>query len=309
MTLFATPRILWLLSSLTVPLVSPAQGSGPARAVAGTQVWLTPPPGFTPAAGLSGFRRGGAVLQVYDLKGSNYYRQAAGFNPARFEARGGKVLDFREVAGTYPARLVRVQLGAAQESAQLLFGDSTFAVLLDARYPAADTATATALRRSLLTATYQKDGSAGATSLANAVFALEEKKSPFALAGAQNGQYIYALGGQRRADYGTEPVVTITTLPYNPSLTAADISQQALARRAGLTGYSARKMSSTKVNELVTYETEGFAQLQGQRVLVYQQVSIIGSTAVAMQGVARQDFETALAQFKALTHTITARKK
>lgn len=293
-----------------LPLGVWGQAPGPARAVVGTQVWLVPPPGFTAAPGLAGFRRGEAVVQVYDLKGGNYYRQAVAFTKARFEARGGKVLDFREVQSAYPARLARVQLTPAQESTQLLYGDSTFAVLLDARYPAADTATATALRRSLLSATYQKtEGAGSAAALPAAVFALDEKKSPFALADVRNGQYLYSLGGQRKPDYGPEPTVTVMLLPYNPSLTAADISQQALGRRAGLLGYAARKMSSAKVNELVTYETEGFAQLQGQRVLVYQQVSLIGSTAVVMQGVARQEFEAALAQFKSLTHTITARRK
>jgi hypothetical protein len=268
-----------------------------------------PPAGFGPATGFAGLRRGEAVLQVFDLQGSNYYRQAAGFSQSRFEARGGKVLDFREVSGlAYPARLVRVRLSPTQESAQLLFGDSTFAVLLDARYPAADTALATTLQRTLLSATYQK-ASPGRPNTAGMVFAFEEKKSPFALAEAQAGRYLYTPGGQPPAPNSPEPAVTVTLHPYNPSITAADISQQVLAQRPGLSGYSARKMTSGKVNDLVTYETEGFAQLQGQRVLVYQQVTVIGSTAVAMQGIARQELEPTLAQFKSLTHTITARKK
>ena len=281
-----------------------------AQAIAGTQVWLVPPAGFGPAAGFTGVRHGAAALQVLDLKGTNYYRQSAGFSPARFEAKGGKVVEFRQLtAGSYPAQLARVRVTPTQESAQLLFGDSTFAVLLDARYPAADTATGAALRRSLLSATYQKPDGGGAPMLGNTVFVLEEKKSPFALAQARNGHYTYALGGQRKADYGTEPLVTVSTYAYNPSITAADISRQALARQSGLTGYVARKMSSDKVNELVTYETEGFAQLQGKRVLVYQQVTVIGNTAVSLLGLAHQDFDTILPQFKRLTHTITARPR
>ncbi|RSK43314.1 hypothetical protein [Hymenobacter perfusus] len=292
-----------------LPMAAAAQTTE-ARAIPGTQVWLVAPPGFGPATGFAGLRRGEAVLQVLDLKGSNYYRQAAGFSPARFEARGGKVLDFKEVSGTaYPARLVRVRLSPTQESSQLLFGDSTFAVLLDARYPAADTALATAMRRSLLSATYRKANETGSPSTADMVFSFDEKKSPFALADLRAGRYVYALGGQRKADYGTEPLVTVTTHAYNPSITAADISQQVLGQQTGLTGYTARKMASGKINDLVTYETEGFAQLLGQRVLVYQQVTVIGSTAVAMQAIARQDFEATLTQFKSMTHTITARKK
>lgn len=291
-----------LLTSVLLPLVGRAQE---ARPVAGTQVWLVPPAGFGPTAGFTGLRRGAAAVQVMDLKGSNYYRQAVGFNKARFESKGGNVLDFREVTGAaYPARWVRVRLSPVQESMQLLFGDSTFAVLLDARYPAADTALATALRRSLLSATYQKES--GPASTVGAGFVFDEKKSPFALAEAQSGRYTYALGGQRRPDYGREPLLIVTTHAYSPSLTAADISQQVIGQR-GILGYSARKVTSGKVNDLVTYETEGFGQLQGQRVLVYQQVTVIGHTAVAMQGVARQEEEAAVAQFKSLTHTIKAR--
>ncbi|RIY09226.1 hypothetical protein [Hymenobacter rubripertinctus] len=278
------------------------------QAIAGTQVWLVPPAGFGAAAGFTGVRHGGAALQVLDLKGSNYFRQAAGFSPARFEAKGGKVMEYRQLtAGDYPARLVRVRLTPTQESAQLLFGDSTFAVLLDARYPAADTATGSALRRSLLSATYQKPDRAASPLLGNTVFVLEEQKSAFALARASQGQYTYTLGGQQKPDYGTEPLVTVTTCAYNPSVTAADISRQALSRQSGLTGYTARKMTSGKVNDLVTYETEGFAQWQGRRVLVYQQVTVIGSTAVVLHGLAHQDFDSAPAQFQCLTHTIRPR--
>ena len=302
---------LGLLSGALLPCTVRAQEPAAAQAIAGTQVWLVPPAGFGSTAGFTGVRRGGAALQVLELKGSNYYRQAVGFNPARFEARGGKVLEFTQLsAGEYPAQLARVRLTPTQESAQLLFGDSTFAVLLDARYPAADTATGAALRRSLLSATYRPPANGTPPELRNTVFLLDETKSAFRLARAVGGQYTYAAAGPAGSANGSaEPVVTVSTYAYNPSITAADISQQVLSRQTGLTGYSARKMNSGKVNDLVTYETEGFAQFQGQRVLLYQQITIIGSTAVALQGIARQNVEETLAEFKRLTHTITARSK
>lgn len=279
-----------------------------AHEISGTKVWLVPPPGFGPTAGLSGVRRGAAALQVMEMPGSNYYQQAAGFSPARFTARGGQVLEFRPlVAGEYAGQLARVRLNPTQESAQLLFGDSTFVVLLDARYPAADTATGAALRRSLLSATYRPTNATSPAELGNTVFVLDGSKSPFALALAGHNRYTYAVGGQRKADYGLEPLLTVSTYPYNPSITAADIGAQVLSRETGLNGYHVRKTTSGKINELVTYETEGLAQLRGRAVLVYQQVTVVGSTAVAMQGIAHADFEQALSQFKALTHTIKAR--
>jgi hypothetical protein len=202
-----------------------------------------------------------------------------------------------------------VQNSPTQESLQLMFGDSTFAVQLVGVYPAADAATGAAIREALLTASYQKN--LPSDPFAKAVFAFDEKKSALAFAKTTANLYVYALGGQNKEDYGTEPLLTVTPLPYNPSLTAADVSNELLSTltRFGFTGFTARKMSSSKINDLLTYETEGYGQMQGQRVLLYQQVTIIGNTAVAMQGLARQDFETALGHFKSLTHTISARKK
>ncbi|WP_426492469.1 hypothetical protein [Hymenobacter sp. 102] len=297
----------WAGVVLTVG-ASTSQAQTAPRAVPGTQVWLETPAGFMPAAGFTGLRRGDAILQVVELKGGNYYRQVHSFTKARFEAKGGRLLEQQDLSSQLHAgRLVRVQLSPAQESRQLLFGDSTYAVLLDARYPSTDTALGTALRRSLLSATY-RPSEAGPPTLANAPFTLDEKKSPFALAEARNNRYVYSLGGQRKSQYGTEPLLTISSFPINASLTAADISQQAM-QQAALSGYVARRQTSGKINELVTFETEGFAQLNGRRVLVYQQVSVVGSTAVALLGIAQQNPETALEQFKSLTHTIAARKR
>ncbi|MCR5886761.1 hypothetical protein LRS06_03025 [Hymenobacter sp. J193] len=300
-------RISGLLLSLgLMPLAGQAQSAPGAQRIAGTHVWLVPPAGFTPAPGLTGLRREAAVLQVFDGQGGNYYRQAAGFTAARFVARGGQVLELQEVAGAaYPARLARVRLSPAQESAQVLFGDSTFAVLLEARYPASDTATARALRRSLLSATYQKATAAAAP--ATALFAFDESKSTFRFARAEGGTYYYTVGGQPAV--GSAPTVAVRLADYNSGITAADVSQQMLGRYPTLQGFTARKISSAKVNDLLTYETEGFAQLNGQRVLLYQQVSVIGNTAVSMLGLAHDDVEATLAQFKALTHTIKPRRK
>ncbi|MCA8830902.1 hypothetical protein [Hymenobacter pini] len=297
----------WVGAVLLVCAATTGRAQTVGRAVAGTQVWLETPPGFQPATGFTGLRRGDAILQVVELKGGNYFRQVSGFTKARFEAKGGTVLQQQDITGRpYAARLVRVRLSPVQESSQLLFGDSTYAVLLDARYPAADTALGTALRRSLLSATYQQAVPAG---LSAAPFVLDEKKSPFALAETDRNRLVYSVGGQRKASYGTEPLVTIISFPINASLTAADISRQALQQQAGLSGYTPRKQTSGRINDLITYETEGFAQLNGKRVLVYQQVSVVGSTAVAMLGIAQQEMEQALGQFKSLTHTITARKR
>ncbi|WP_045686951.1 hypothetical protein [Hymenobacter sp. AT01-02] len=252
------------------------------RLIPGTHVVLVPPAGFNPAPGLTGVRKGDAAIQVFDLVGGNYYKNAASFSKARFEARGTKVLDYQELTVQgYPARLARVQTTPTQESAQLMFGDSTFAVQLVGIYPAADAATGTAVREALLTAAYQKN--LASDPFARAVFAFDEKKSSLAFAKASGNLYVYAPGGQRKDDYGMEPLLTVTPLPYNPSLTAASISNELLRGldRFGFTGFTPRKMSSAKVNDLLTYETEGFGQMQGQRVLLYQQVTIIGNTAVA----------------------------
>lgn len=296
----------WLIGGGLVAAPAQAQPAAGAQPVAGTHVWLQPPPGFTPAPGLTGLRRGAAVLQVFDGQGGNYYRQAGSFTATRFAARGGQVLELQDVsAGSYPGRLARVRQAGPQETTQVLFGDSTFAVLLEARYPAADTATATALRRSMLGARYQK--STPGNPQATTIFEFDEEKSPFRFARAEAGTLYYTPNGQPPA--GTTPTLAVRLADYNLGITPADIGQQMLQRYPALQGYTVRKLSSAKVNDLLTYETEGFAQLSGQRVLVYQQVSVIGNTAVSMVGIAQTEAEATLAQFKALTHTIKPKRR
>ncbi|QIX60373.1 hypothetical protein HER32_03885 [Hymenobacter sp. BT18] len=295
---------VWLVGGGLMP--AQAQQAAGAQPVAGTHVWLVPPAGFTPAPGLTGLRSGAAVLQVFDGQGGNYYRQAGSFTATRFAARGGQVLELQDVsAGSYPGRLARVRQSGTQETTQVLFGDSTFAVLLEARYPASDTATATALRRSMLGARYQKN--ADSNSQSATIFQFDEDKTPFQFAQAEAGTLYYTPKGQPRAE--NTPTVAVRLADYNLGITLADISQQMLQRYPALRGYTVRKLSSAKVNDLLTYETEGFAQLNGQRVLVYQQVSVIGNTAVSMVGIAQAEVENTLTQFKDLTHTITPKRR
>ncbi|UYZ64681.1 hypothetical protein [Hymenobacter weizhouensis] len=271
------------------------------RQVAGTHVWLVPPVGFGPSAGLTGLRKGEAVVQVMDLAGTSFYQHAAGFGKARFEARGARVVDFQELTVQgYPARLVQLEQAGAPSSVQLLFGDSTFAALLVGRYPAPDAATGAAVRQALLSAAYEKNAAAPS---AGAVFVLDEKKAGFTLKKASATRYEYALSGS--AESASGPVLVVRTVPYHPSRTAADISQEQLERMAGLSDYRARRTSSVKVNDLVTFETEGPARQQGRPVLLYQQVTIIGSSAVVLQGIAApENGDVTVAQFKALAHTI-----
>lgn len=286
----------------------PAETSSPAAGyvhVPGTRLLLVPPAGFGTAPGFAGLRKGNIALQVYDMRGSNYYANAANFGRERVAARGAKVLSYDELqVNGYPARLVTSEPRPDWRAYQLAFGDSTFAAILTTQYPAADTATGAALRRALLAAQYDK-GTA-LDPFARVGFRLDDKASSFVFARAVGNQFIYARAGTTPDPLGSVPVVTVIPMPINSSMTAADVADGLLGtlRQYGLTDFMVQRSATTKPNDLETYEVEGYGKLRGQKVLVYQQVTVIGNTAVAMEGIARDDYATTLADFKKLTHSI-----
>ena len=295
----------WIVSLALPAAPARAQAPTPAhRLVAGTRVWLVPPAGFGPSAGLTGLRKGEAVVQVMDLAGSNFYQHAAAFNRSRFAGRGARVVDFQELlVQGYPARLVQLEQAGAPSSVQLLFGDSTFAALLVGRYPAADTSAGTALRGALLSAAYAKNQAASAPGGAG-VYVLDEQKAGFTRKAVGPARAEYVPAG------AAGPALLVSVVPYHPSRTAADIGKEQLQRLLppAAAGYHARRTSSAPVNDLVTFETEGTARQQGRPVLVFQQVTVVGSSAVVLQGVAPADSsaEARLARFRTLARTIKA---
>ena len=273
--------------------------------VPGTSVRLLPPPGFGTAPDFAGLRKGDAALLVHEMRGSNYYASQASFGGERVAARGGKVLADNElmVAG-YPARLVVSEPRPGWRAYQLAFGDSTFAAIVTTQYPAADTAAGAALRRTLLTARY--DTNPAADPFARVGFRLNDQASGFRFVRAVGNRFLYARTGTSPDLPGSAPVVTVIPMPFNSSMTAADVAAGLLGtlRQYGLTDYAVQHATTTHPNDLETYEVEGYGKLRGQKVLVFQQVTVIGNTAVAMEGLAYDDDPATLADFKKLTHSI-----
>ena len=300
--------ITWLATgAVRAQLGAPAETTAPAGyvRVPGTNVLLLPPPGFGTAPGFAGLRKGDAALLVHEMRGSSYYANAASFGGQRVAAHGGNVLEDKELGvGGYPARLVASAPRPGWRAYQLAFGDSTFAAIVTTQYPAADTAAGAALRRALLTARYA--AAPAADPFARVGFRLDNQASSFRFARAMGSQFVYARAGTAPDLPGNAPVVTVIPMPFNSSMTAADVAAGLLGtlRQYGLTDYMVQHATTTHPNDLETYEVEGYGKLRGQKVLVFQQVTVIGNTAVAMEGLAHDDYAATLADFKKLTHSI-----
>ncbi|MBO3270579.1 hypothetical protein [Hymenobacter defluvii] len=293
---------------LSKPPEAPAAEALPAGYVRipTTRLLLLPPTGFGTAPGFAGLRRGNNAVQVYELPTTNYYTNAASFGPTKITARGGKILTDNAVqVQGYPARLIWAEPQPARRSYQLAFGDSTFAVLLTTTpYPAADTATGAALRQALLSARY--DRGAAPDPFARLGFTLDDKASRFTFARQMGNQLIYTLDGGRAEPFGNEPVLTVIPMPFSSSMTAADVADDLITtlRQYGLTDYTVRRTATTHPHELESYEVEAYGKLRGQKVLIFQQVTVLRNTAIALEGIARDEYEANLAEFKKLTHSI-----
>ncbi|UOR06190.1 hypothetical protein MUN82_03625 [Hymenobacter aerilatus] len=297
-----------LLSKPSEGLAAETLPAGYVR-IPNTRLLLLPPTGFGTAPGFAGLRHGNDAVQVYELPTTNYYTNAASFGPAKITARGGKVLSDEQVqVQGYPARLIWAEPQPTRRSYQLAFGDSAFAVLLTTTpYPAADTATGTALRRALLSARYERG--MAADPFARLGFTLDDKASRFAFARQMGNQLIYTRAGSRVEPLGNEPVVTVIPMPFSSAMTAADVAEDLITtlRQYGLTEYTVRRTATTHPHELESYEVEAYGKLRGHKVLIFQQITVLRNTAIALEGIARDDYETNLTEFRKLTQSI--RKK
>ncbi|MCW3788518.1 hypothetical protein [Plebeiibacterium sediminum] len=141
--------------SLTLSIETNAQTTK--EIVAGTHVMLTPPEDFIKAKNFTGYQKGEeAIINVMDLNGGNYYSNAASFKRETFEAKGLIVSEFEELKiDGYEAKLVVLKADANLIAINVVFGDSTFSVMITGTYSTLEPKIGEQVKASLLSASFQ----------------------------------------------------------------------------------------------------------------------------------------------------------
>lgn len=274
--------------------------------IPGTRLYIVPPADFYVAKTFLGLQKGAsAVINIYDLVGGNYYTNAATFSKEAFEQKGIKVFEFKEIkVNGYPAKYISMQGDLSAKAIALVFGDTTFSTMIMAAYPVNDDLAGKEIMNSLNTIYYDKLKMIDP--FATAKFSLDESGSKFKYYQYSSNLYLYTFDGKDNSGDKEAPLILITQLPMDKTMTVKSISDLMIAKaqQYGLTGPQIKNQRTEKLNGYDAYQAEIYGQMQGKSSLIYICTVAKGDMAIVIQGIARKDVETSLEEFKKLAWTI-----
>ncbi len=104
--------------------------------IKGTKLSIIPPKGFVDADNFVGLKKDETTgIHIMDLEGGNFESNTETYTRAKFEKRGITVLEFDELLiDGFQAKFSHLK-DANSESVQLVFGDSTFSVMVIGYFP------------------------------------------------------------------------------------------------------------------------------------------------------------------------------
>ena len=276
-------------------------------AIRGTHCSIVPPEGFKPASDFIGLiNPSGIFISITDLSIGNYYKNAATFNRQNFEEGGITVFNYQETTiDKYLAKIAVTKHNDNFNSYSLVFGDSTFCVMVMAVFPADDPLIEEQLKQSLVTFSYDKKRVIDPLEVAN--FVIDDSESNFKLLAYSGGMYTYGLNSIKATKIRSKKsanIIVLIQLPdpgsdYNFS---EYIKERLIAN--GLRHGIIKNESHESINGYKTYQAEIYGDMHGISSLIYIVYFIKLEKAIMMQGTATTDFPASLKEFKQFAQAI-----
>jgi len=274
--------------------------------IPGTRLYIIPPPGFIVSKTFLGLQKGeNSMINIMDLIGGNFNTNTATFNKEEFEKKGAKVFDFKGInVNGYPAKFISVQGDATTKSYELVFGDTTFTAMVMTIYPINDEKTGNDILNSLNSIYYDKSKKIDPFETAN--FSLDETVSKFKFFQYNSNLYVYTVNGKDDPTNHNAPVVLVSQLPKDNTMTAKSIAEMMISKsqQYGFSNPELKNISTEQINGYETYQIEEYGQIQGINTLIYYCVTTHLDKAITIQGIAKSDIEINLSDFKKLAQTI-----
>lgn len=274
--------------------------------IPGTRLFIVPPPDFTVAKTFIGLQKQEhSGLSIMDIVGGNFYSNAATFSKQEFESKGVRVYDYQEIkVGGYPAKFISMQGDLTVKAYALVFGDSTFSTMIMGFYPVVDETTGKQMLASLNTIFYDKARKINPFETAH--FTLNEKSSKFKFSQYSANIYLYTVGGVENNKDANSPIVLVMQLPKEQGTTLKSLADMMIAKtqQYGLTNPVVKNVSTEKINGYDTYQAEVYGQIKEMNSVIYQCFIAKGDMVITIQGIAKEDINTNIEEFKKLAATI-----
>jgi hypothetical protein len=274
--------------------------------IPGTHVYITPPAGYKAGKGFKGVEKNKDIyIKVYDPYNVNYVKYAQGFTRKSLENGGSEVQDYKKLTiSGFQAKYASVQNNAGGSTFFLVFGDSTFSVMLIAACPANHDSDIHQLKAALMSVTYSKD--LKTDPLAGAFFNINDTNSNYRFAKCKNDYYIYSSNGVVKDAYDGESLVSI--LPFTSQYSVGDetIARAILSsyEQYGITEAKTKKETQVQVGTINAMEAEVNAKIDNKKAVLYRLTLIEGNKAILVLGIATSDFDKNMDAFRTLAHTL-----
>ena len=274
--------------------------------VSGTRVWMIPPEGAVPGIGFNGFQIGEeGAINVMEVNPGNYFSSTENVSKENFETKGIKMMDLEELElNGYPAKYFCLQSVEDETSKthNLVFGDSTFSVMLIGVNPGVDENMDAAMKTALLSTQYQKEMEIDY--MANAPFTLDDSETTLKFAQANANMFIFTPDGVTENIQNTTMLLAIP-LPSDGLTTPSATCELMLngLKEKGITDIEIISSEEHKINDYVGYEIIAKSTMEGKMLNIYIQVVAEDKVQVVLQGISGgEEFDVEV--FRELTQTL-----
>lgn len=275
--------------------------------IPGTRLYIIPPPNFKVAENFSGLEKGdSSKFLVNDMIGGSFNINADAFTKYKedYEKQGAKTIDFKEIKiNNYPAKFFHTQGDGMHHLCVIAFGDSHFITTIMINYLAADDKTGNEIINSLNTIYYDKNKII--TPFEVTIFSLDNTKSKFKLSENMGSIYYYTINGIKNNEDKDAPKFIMSQVTKDSTMTVKSIIEGAILQQEGWQeNPELKNISTVKINGYDTYQVEVHGKIKDKDRLLYYCVVAKGDKAIILQGVATNDREDNLQEFKKLATTI-----
>ncbi len=206
----------------------------------------------------------------------------------------------------YKAKFSHLKGADSSESVQLVFGDSTFSVMVIGLFPTSSREQLfSEIKKSFLKIKYDK--TLVVDPFASSAFKVEKNDSKFKFTKAVANFFMFPENGIDKESYDDEPMVMITSYPLDETMTKeklVDISVSSLVQQ-GFVKKEIKNISEKSINGYSTMEVECYFEHKSEPKLVFITVLIKDNKAVVFYGFAKSKFQENIVEFKKLSNKLT----
>jgi len=273
--------------------------------IPGTHLNIIPPNGYKPTNKFKGFEKNNDIfIKVYDPYNSDFTKYARTFTREFLESEGSEVQDYKKLnISGFSAKYASIENNRGGKSYFLVFGDSSFSVMVMAASPAKDS-DEQQLKAALLSVTYKKD--IKVDPLAGAFFSMVDTNSDYRFAKNKSDYYIYSYKGVVKNSYPDESLVSV--LPFTSEYSVGDETiAKAIStsyEQYDITDAKIKKSGEVTIGGLKGIETELNAKMDSRKVVLYQLTLVNGKKALVVLGIATSDYDKNMEEFRNLASTI-----